>query len=158
MRWLVAVVPMFACSRSPGDNRAKPTGSAATPSHVTSATPTVTTMAVHDFLSQAAGGGSAWNLRHVRVRGQLDAVTRDASGCITAVTLREADQTVQCVLVDPSPIPLHATATVDAQASVEGTPSLIHCRVLAPPGPPGPLEPACTSGSAAANPLGSAAK
>jgi hypothetical protein len=158
MRWLV-VVSLVACSRNPDSTAAKPAGSASPPVHVTSATPTITTIPVHDFLAQATGGGSAWSLRHVRVRGQLDAVTRDASGCITAVTLREGDQTVQCVLVDPSPIPLHAVATVDAQVSVEGaTPSLIHCRVMAPPGKELPLEPACTSGSAEAPPTGSAAR
>lgn len=161
MRWLVAAIAMFGCSRShePGHQpagSATPTGSAAPIRHVTPASPTVTTIGVRDYVAQATAGGSAWALRHVRVRGQLDAVTRDDSGCITSVTLHEGDATAQCVLVDPSPIPLHATVTVDAESSVEGTPSLIHCRVLAPPGPPGPLEPACTTGSAAANPLGSA--
>jgi hypothetical protein len=165
MRWLVVAIAMFGCSRSkePGRQPAGSAGSATRPEHVTPASPTITTIGVGDYVSQATAGGSAWALRHVRVRGQLDAVTRDADGCITAVTLHEGAASVQCVLVDPSPIPLHATVTVDAQSSVEGTPSLIHCRVLAPPGPPGPLEPACTAGaagpgSAAANPLGSAAK
>jgi hypothetical protein len=149
-RVVVLALALVACSRSPqADRKSSGSGSASLPPHITNATPTITTTTVHDFLAQATAGGSAFALRHVRVRGQLDAVTRDASGCITAVTLREGDASVQCTLVDPSPVPLHATTTVDAQASIEGTPSLIHCRVMAPPGPPGPLEPACTSGSAA---------
>src|SRR5690242_10925874 len=128
MRWLVVAIAMFGCSRSQEPSR-QPAGSAgsagsATPArHATPATPTITTIGVGDYLAQATAGGSAWALRHVRVRGQLDAVTRDASGCITAVTLRDGTATVQCVLVDPSPVPLHATVTVDAQSSVEGTPS-----------------------------------
>ena len=157
MRWLV-VLSLFACSRTPEDGRAKPTGSAATPLHVTNATPTITTMTVHDFVAQAAGGGSAWSLRHVRVHGTIDAVTRDGSGCITAVTLRDGDATTRCTLVDPSPVPLHAATTVDGQVALEGAPSLTHCRVLAPPGPEGALEPACTQPAGSANPLGSAAK
>jgi hypothetical protein len=149
MRWLAVVLAVCACSNRSDHGGPGRAGSATMPPHVTNATPAITTVGVHDFVAQATGGGSAWSLRHVRVRGQLDAITRDASGCITAVTLREADQTVQCVLVDPSPIPLHATATVDAQVSLEGGLSLVHCRVLSPPGTPTTLEPACTAGSAA---------
>jgi hypothetical protein len=130
--------------------------SAAAPQHVPLAVPTTTTMSVHDFLAQAAAGGSAWNLRHVRVHGVLEAVERDGSGCITAVTLRDGTDSVRCVLVDPEPIPLHAAATVDGQVSLEGTPpSLIHSRVMAPPGDPGDHVPACADPTE--KPAGSAA-
>lgn len=159
MRWFVLVAVLsFACSRKPDADRTKAAGSAAGPPHVASATPTILTMSVHDFLTQATAGGSAWSLRHVRVHGQIDAITRDASGCITDVTLRDGTDTVRCTLVDPSPIPLHATTTVDAQSSIETSPpSLAHCRVLAPPGGgSAALEPACTDASHPTN--GSAAK
>ena len=157
MRWLVVV--LFACSSSHDSGNAKPAGSAAAPAHVTNATPTITTLTVHDFLTQATAAGSAWSLRHVRVHGQLDTITRDASGCITDVMLRDGTDTVRCTLVDPSPVPLHATTTVDGQVAESGAPALTHCRVLAPPGVgSAALEPACTQGTGAENPSGSAAK
>ena len=132
-------------------------------------------MTVKDFLAQASGGGSAWSLRHVRVRGTLDAIERDGSGCISTVTLRDGDSRVRCTLVDPEPAPLHATVTIDGQVSLDTSPpSVIHCRMLAPPGELGDHEPACAdptevptgsgsgsaaapAGSAAAKPAGSAA-
>lgn len=154
----------MACKGSSEDTRGRRGGSAAQPPHaVPLAVPTTTTMSVKDFVAQASGGGSAWSLRHVRVRGVLDAFARDDSGCIKSVTLRDGDASVSCVLVDPEPAPLHATITVDGQVSLEGTPpSLIHCRMLAPPGELGDHEPACAdptekpTGSGAAKPAGSA--
>jgi hypothetical protein len=150
MRWpIVIALAVLGCSKSHEADRA-PKGSASPPPHITNATPTITTMTIRDFQSQATAAGSAYALKHVRVRGTLDSVTRDGSGCITTVTLKDGDATMQCTLVDPSPVPLHATVTVDGQVSLDTTPpALSHCRVMAPSGPPGPLEPACTQGSAA---------
>jgi len=163
--WLaVLALALVACKGKPEDSPGKRPGSAVAPEHVPLAVPTTTTMTVKDFLAQASGGGSAWALRHVRVRGVLDAIERDGSGCISVVTLRDGDASVRCALVDPEPAPLHAPVTVDGQVKLEDRPpSLTHCRMMAPPGGPEEHEPACADptekppGSAAGNPLGSAA-
>lgn len=163
--WVV-VLALLACKGKPEDRGTGSAGSAGAPPHaVPLAVPTTTTMTVKDFLAQASGGGSAWSLKHVRVRGVLDGIARDDSGCIKSVTLREGDGTVSCVLVDPEPAPLHKTITVDGQVSVEASPpSLIHCRMMAPPGELGDHEPACAdptekpAGSATGSAAGSAAK
>jgi hypothetical protein len=147
--WLVVLI-LVSCSRSPEKARGGPASSAGSAGsgvapRVTRAVPTISTLTVPELLSQSSGGGSAWSLRHVRVYGVLAAVERDDHTCITAVTIEGG---VKCVLVDPSPVPLHVATTVDGQVDVEGNAhTLVHCRVMAPTSGSAALEPACLSAS-----------